>query len=248
MAVAIFLHCAKVVDEKLVEGMLMYPTSFGSFKSDEDQQAFSALFEGKPPPVPYGGVGKKYGAEKFALTEVQNAVLLHMNNHFSVPKDKEAYWELDGKIHDNLVFNSSVVYGIADLSESIEQAAIRTAWEWTGMRVDPKELVRGSAVQSMLVPETAEPRVPEELPVHVFHVNVSIDRAKWEWMNHMAEKRTLTDWDVSPYKGVLGQLGIPDLIHNAYCRTHGGPRFIGSMENVKDAFTQRLMAEAGVEI
>ena len=116
------------------------------------------------------------------------------------------------------------------------------------MRVDPKELVRGSAVQSMLVPETAEPRVPEELPVHVFHVNVSIDRAKWEWMNHMAEKRTLTDWDVSPYKGVLGQLGIPDLIHNAYCRTHGGPRFIGSMENVKDAFTQRLMAEAGVEI
>ena len=248
MSVAIFLHAPKVVDGKLVEGMLMYPTCFGTFKTQEDQEAFSALFEGQPPAVPYGGIGKKYGPQKFYLTEVQTAVLQHMKTHFSAPKDKEAYWELDGNMHDNLVFHPSVIYGIADVTESIEEAAIRSVWEWTGMRLDAKELIRGSGVDSMIMPQPAVPQDPEELPVHVFHVQVSIDRAKWEWMNHMAEKRTLTDWDVSPYKGVLAELGVPDLIHNAYCKTHGGPRFISSVDMVKDPFTQRLMAEAHVTI
>jgi len=249
MSVAIFLHAPKVVEGNLVEGMLMYPTNYGSFKSAEDKEAFSALFEGTAPPVPYGGIGKKYGPEKFALKEVQSAVLQHMKKHFSVPKDADAYWELDGQMHDNLVFHPSVMYGFIDPSESDDEAAIRTIWEWTGMRVDPKELVRGANIESLCVPMTVETNLPgEELPVLVYHVNVSIDRAKWEWMNHMAEKRTLTDWDVSPYKSVLAELGIPDVIHNAYCKTHGGPRFIASMADVKDTFTQRLMAEAGVEI
>jgi len=248
MACAIFLHAPKVVDSNLVNGMLMYPSSFGSFKNNEDKQAFLDLYTGQAPAVPYGGIGKRFGPEKFALKEVQSAVLTHMKNHFSAPKDEDTYWELDGQMHDKLVFHPSVVYGTAEVTESIEQAAIRTIWEWTGMRVDPKELVRGRAVESMLTPATAEPEVREELPVHVYHVNVSIDRAKWEWMNKMAEKRTLTDWDVSPYKGVLAELGIPDIIHQAYCQTHGGPRFIASMEDVKDPFTQRLMEEGGVVI
>lgn len=246
MRVAIFVHAPKVVEGKLVDGILMYPTSFGQFRSDEDQEAFSALFEGNAPPVPYGGIGKKYGPEKFKLAEVQTAVLQHMKTHFSAPKDEDAYWDLDGQMHDNLVFNASVIYGTVDVSESNKEAAIRTIWEWTGMRVDAKELILGRGVESMLTRATAEGEVQEELPVAVFHMQASIDRAKWEWMNHMAEKTTLTDWDVSPYKGVLAELGISYVIHNAYCKTHGGPRFISSMEGVKDAFTQRLMAEAGV--
>lgn len=245
MSVAIFLHAPNVVEGKLVDGILMYPTNFGCFKSAEDQEAFSALFEGEAPPVPYGDVGKKYGAQKFALTEVHSAILEHMKRHFSAPKDPAAYWELDGQMHKNLVFNACVPYGIADISESIEQAAVRIIWEWTGMRVDNKELVRGRGVESLSTPASADGSV-EELPVHVYHVTVSIDRAKWEWMNHQAEKRTLTDWHVSPYKGVLAELGISHVIHDAYCRTHGGPRFIASMGDVKDPFTQRLMAEAGV--
>ena len=64
----------------------------------------------------------------------------------------------------------------------------------------------------------------------------------------MAEKKTLTDWEVSPYCKVLAELGIPDIIHRAYCQTHGGPRFIASMSDVKDRFTKKLMAKAGVVI
>ena len=248
MSVAIFLHAPKVLDGKLVEGLLMYPTCFGTFKNEEHQQAFSALFQGEAPKVPYGGIGKEYGSERFALKEVQGAVLAHMGKNFSLPKDEEAYWELDGKMHDNMVFHSSVIYGTVDASETHEEAAIRSVWEWTGMRLDAKELVNAVPVQSMHLPATAEGEVPDELPVFIFHAKVSIDRAKWEWMNHMAEKRTLTDWHVSPYKGVLAELGIPDIIHNAYCKTHGGPRFISSVDMVKDPFTQRLMAEAHVTI
>ena len=90
MSVAVFMHAPKVVDGKLVDGMLMYPTNLGIFRSQEDKQAFTALFTAKAPPVPYGGIGKKFGPEKFALKEVQTAVLQHMEKHFSVPKDKDA--------------------------------------------------------------------------------------------------------------------------------------------------------------
>jgi len=246
MAVAIFMHASKVVDGKLVKGMLMYPTNFGSFKTEEDRQTFSDLYEGKPPPVPYGGVGKKYGPEKFALKEVRTSVVAHMNKHFSLPKDEDAYWQTDGNMHDNLVFHASVLNGIVHESESSLQAAMRTVWEWTGIRADSKELLVGANVKPLYQPATAESEVSEEVPVQVYHFRVSLDRAKWEWMSHQAEKRTLTDWDVSPYKGVLEELGIPDIIHSAYCKTHGGPRFIASMDDVKDTFTQRLMAEAKV--
>jgi len=244
-SVAIFLHAPKVVDGKLVDGMLMYPTNYGSFKSAEDEEAFSALFEGSVPPVPYGDVGKRYGPEKFALAEVQSAVLQHMKKHYSAPKDPAAYWELDGEMHKNLVFHPSVLYGDVSMDESDDEAAIRTIWEWTGLRVDHKELVRGRGIESLCPPATVDACV-EEAPVRVYHVNVSIDRAKYDWISHQAEKRTLTDWHISPYKDVLADLGIPHVIHNAYCKTHGGPRFIASMGDVKDPFTQRLMAEAGV--
>jgi len=248
MSVAVFFHAAKVVEGKVVKGMLMYPTNFGSFKTSEDAEVFKNLFQAKAPPVPYGEIGKRYGPEKFALKEVQCAVKEHMQKHFSLPKDLDAYWELDGQMHDNLVFHPSVLYGTADVCESIDEAAIRLIWEWTGMRVDAKELLKGFAVPQMLTPVSAESEVREDFPVHIYHVNVSIQRAKWEWITHQAEKRTLTDWHVSPYKSVLGELGIPDVIFGAYCKTHGGPRFIASMDDVKDAFTQRLMADAGVEI
>lgn len=245
MSVAIFLHAPKVVDGEVVNGMLMYPTNYGSFKSSEDQEAFSALFEGTAPPVPYGDVGKRYGPEKFALAEVQGAVLQHMKKHYSVPKDAAAYWELDGEMHKNLVFHGSALYANILFGESDDEAAIRTIWEWTGVRVDEKELVRGQGIESLCPPASVDGG-SEPLPVRVYHVKVSIYRAKYEWISHQAEKRTLTDWDVSPYKDVLADLGIPHVIHNAYCKTHGGPRFIASMEDVKDPFTQRLMADAGV--
>ena len=245
MSVAIFLHAPKVVEGKLVDGMLMYPTNYGSFKSAEDKEAFSSLFEGTAPPVPYGDVGKKYGPEKFKLAEVQSAVLQHMAQHYSVPKDPAAYWELDGHMHKNLVFHPSVLYGDVLINEGADKAAIRTLWEWTGLRVDLKELVRGGGVESLCPPASVDGSA-EPLPVHVYHVNVSIDRAKYDWISHQGEKRTLTDWDVSPYKDVLAELGIPDVIYKAYCKTHGGPRFIASMDDVKDPFTQRLMAEAGI--
>ena len=245
MSVAIFLHAPKVVEDKVVDGMLMYPTSYGSFKSAEDKEAFSALFEGTAPPVPYGDVGKRYGPENFKLAEVQSAVLQHMKRHYSVPKDAAAYWEQDGEMHKNLVFHPSALYGDVSMSESDDEAAIRIIWEWTGLRVDRKELVRGRGIESLCLPASVDGYM-EPLPVLVYHVNVSIDRAKWEWISHQTEKRTLTDWHVSPYKDVLAELGIPYVIHNAYCKTHGGPRFIASMNDVKDPFTQRLMAEAGV--
>ena len=233
-----------------MDGMLMYPTNLGCFKSVEDRDAFADLFEGPAPPVPYGGIGKKYGPEKFALTEVQTAVLQHMKKKFSVPKDKDAYWARDGEIHDNLVFHASVVNGEILPHESDVQCAIRTVWEWTGMKIDPKELVRAARVESMASPMNPEVKLSEItwLSVDVFHLYASIDRAKWEWMNHMAEKRTLTDTEVTPYPGVLGELGIPDIVHSAYCKTHGGPRFMASESDVKDAYTQRLMAEAHIVI
>ena len=70
MSVAIFIHAPKVVESKVVEGMLMYPSTLGCFKSVEDRDAFADLFEGNAPPVPYGGIGKKYGRESFASKEV----------------------------------------------------------------------------------------------------------------------------------------------------------------------------------
>jgi hypothetical protein len=246
MSVAVFLHASKVVDSKIVEGMLMYPTSFGYFKSEKDREAFTDLFEGQAPPVPYGGIGKRYGKENFTLKEVQSAVLHHMKKNFSAPKDEDTYWELDGHMHDNLVFHPAAMYGIVAMEESDDEAAIRTIWEYTGMRVDRKELVRGKNVEDFLSPTTVSRVHQMELPVLVYHVNVSIYRAKYDWITHQTEKRTLTDWDVSPYKEILGDLRISEIIHNAYCKTTGGPRFVSSLEEVKDTFTQRLMAKAGV--
>lgn len=229
MSIAVFLRASKVVEGKLVSGILLYPTSTGSFKTDEDKAAFCDLFEAEAPPLPYGGVGKRFGPETFALTEVQSAVKEHMKKQFSLPKDETSYWELDGHMHDNLVFDPSVVNGEIDISETPVQAALRCLWEWSGIKADPKELVPAGVITG----------------IHVFHLNISIDRAKYDWITHQAEKRTLTDWDVSPYMDLLSELGIPDVVYRAYCRTHGGPRFVCSAESVKDAFTQSVMEKAG---
>ena len=247
MSVAVFIHAPKVVNKKVIDGMLMYPTNIGHFKSAEDRDAFSNLFEGNAPPVPYGGLGKKYGPEEFALKEVQGAVLEHMKKNFSLPKDPDAYWEIDGETHNNLVFHASVVNGKIYDEETDIECAIRTTWEWTGMKIDPKELVRACRVESMVSP--MNPEVEEsEMSVDVFHVYASIDRAKYDWITHQAERRTLTDTEVTPYPSVLTELGIPDVVHTAYCKTHGGPRFMASESDVKDPYTQRLMAEARIVI
>jgi len=234
MSAAIFLHASKVVDGKLVKGIVMYPTDTGCWKSD-DKEAFSNLFEGKAPPVPYGGIGKKFGPEKFALQEIQTAVLQHMQKHFSLPKDKDAYWKLDGEMHEKLVFHPAVVHGKIGDSETPTDAALRLLWEWTGMRVDPKEL-KGEAI----IP--ASPLSFSPVPIHVFHMDTSLDRARWFWMDHQAERLTLTDWEVSPYPDVLQEMGVPDLVYKAYCRTHGGPAFIKELGDVKDNYTVEVMS------
>ena len=236
MSVAIFLHASKVVDSKLVDGMLMYPTCNGSFKTDADKEMYYSLFEGDAPPLPYGGIGKKYGPEKFALKEVQSAVLQHMEKQFSLPKNKAEYWELDGYIHENLVFHPAVVSDTMHFSENPLECAKRALWQWTGMRAESEELKKGAIV-------SVDAGVA---PVHVFHMKTSIDRAKWEWMNHMTEKRTLTDTEVTPYRGVLAELGIPEIIYNAYCKTHGGPRFIACATDVKDAKTLEIINSANI--
>ena len=248
MSVAIFMHAPKVVEGELVQGMLMYPSTLGCFKSVEDRDAFANLFEGNAPPVPYGGIGKKYGPETFALKEVQSAVVEHMKKHFSLPKDEDAYWAIDGEMHDNLVFHASVVNGTILPHESDIECAIRTMWEWTGMKIDPKELVRACRVESMAASLNPEIEASEMMSVDVFHVYTSLDRAKYDWITHQAERRTLTDTEVTPYAGVLAELGIPHVVHTAYCKTHGGPRFMASESDVKNAYTQRLMAEARIVI
>ena len=50
-------------------------------------------------------------------------------------------------------------------------------------------------------------------------------------MNHQAEKMTLTDWGVCPHFGILEELGVPAIVLDAYCRTHGGPRFVTNLND-----------------
>lgn len=239
MSVAVFVHATKLVGNKPKDGLLLYPTNVGCFSSSKDREAFANLFEGTPPALPYGGIGKRYGPESFALKEVQNGVLEHMKKNFSLPKNPDTYWAIDGEMHEKLVFHASVVHGKIFPTESNLECAVRTIWEWTGIQADVQELVRFGSVQT----DTHE---SGDKLTDVYHLKTSLDRAKFEWITHQAERLTLTDMEATPYPAVLAEIGVPEIVHSAYCKTQGGPRFIASMEDVKDDFTKRLMEKARV--
>ena len=215
--------------------------SYKDILSDLKKEFFD-LFEGVPPPVPYAGVGGKFGHEQFAPAEVQHAVLEHMKKNFSLPKDPSTYWEKDKDIHSRLVFPAGVVYGEEHDLESAVECSIRTVWEATGIKLDPEELKPLSQLPLIPARKTVLKRTynPNSI-MHVYQVSVSIARAKWDWMTHQAERLTLTDWGACPYSGVLDELGVPTIVKTSYCCTHGGPRFISSMADVKDEYTKLIL-------
>jgi len=243
MPVCIFIRAKKVVNNKIVRGLLLYPTDFGTFRNSSDEKEFFDLFEGVPPPVPYAGVGGKFGHEQYAPADVQEAILEHMKKNFSLPKDLSTYWEKDKDIHSRLVFPASVVYGEEHNSESAVECSIRTVWEATGIKVDPEEL---KPLNQLRLPARKTVLKVTDNPdsiMHVYQVSVSIARAKWDWMSHQAERLTLTDWRECPYSGVLDELGVPTIVKTSYCSTHGGPRFISSMADIKDEYTKGILNE-----
>jgi len=174
---------------------------------------------------------------------VQEAILEHMKKNFSLPKDLSTYWEKDKDIHSRLVFPASVVYGEEHNSESAVECSIRTVWEATGIKVDPEEL---KPLNQLRLPARKTVLKVTDNPdsiMHVYQVSVSIARAKWDWMSHQAERLTLTDWRECPYSGVLDELGVPTIVKTSYCSTHGGPRFISSMADIKDEYTKGILNE-----
>ena len=239
MAVCIFLHARKVENKKVKSGLLLYPTDFGRFKNDTDKAAFDELFTGAPPPVPYAGFGTRFGPEQFSINELRSAMLDHMRAHYSEPKDLETYWIRDKQFHDKLVFDPSVVYQIMEDNEEPLDAAIRAVWESTGVKMDREELKFVKTVDFKARP--APQRSIQQHALHVFRASVSIDRAKWDWMSHQGERLTLTDWRECPFSAVLDELCVPRLVKTAYCSTHGGPKFISALKDVKDAYTKEII-------
>ena len=248
MAVCVFIHAKKVIDGKIETGILLYPGDYGSFKADGDKEAFKELFTGDAPPVPYGGIGKRFGPEEFGISEVRDAVKEHMKKYYSLPKDEDAYWQQDADFHNNLVFHPSVVHQKQRDYEDPDKCAIRAVWECTGIKLDPKELHYMKTHGSFMQKPITQHEFPHYQQLHIYRVSVSLDRAKWEWMNHQAERMTLTDWETSPYPKVLGELPVPvpNIVYNSYCRTHGGPRFVKNASDVKDFYTQKVIEEACV--
>ena len=244
MSVSVFIRTKKVVDKKIIPGLLLYPTDFGVFRNSSDEKEFFDLFEGVPPPVPYAGVGGKFGHEQYAPADVQEAILEHMKKNFSLPKDPSAYWEKDKEIHSRLVFPASVVYAEQHDSESAAECSMRAVWEATGIKLDPKELKLLKVLPHVFQRENVQNRFVKTVKImHVYQVSVSIARAKWDWMSHQAERLTLTDWRECPYSGVLDELGVATIVRTSYCSTHGGPRFISSMADIKDEYTKGILNE-----
>jgi hypothetical protein len=248
MAVCVFIHAKKVLDGNIEPGILLYPGDYGCFKTDEDKEAFKNLFTGDAPPVPYGGVGSRYGPEEYAVSDVRAAVKEHMKMFYSLPKDEDAYWQADADFHNNLVFHPSVVHQKLRDHEDPSKCALRAVWECTGIKLDPKELHYIKSHGSFMQKPTAQHNISDNQQLHVFQISVSLDRAKYQWMDHQAERMTLTDWETSPYPKVLRELPItvPSIVYDSYCRTHGGPRFVRSASGVKDVYTQKVIEMTGV--
>lgn len=232
--VAVFLRASVYKNGKLRKGVLMYPGDRGVFATDEAKQRYAALFEGKAPFLPYHGVGKRYADQKFTDTEIRRAKLEHMERKFSRPKRvDDDFWAEEKRAFDSLVFPLGVVRGAIEGDETPLECAVREIWEETGLRVDPQELKRIGKARS----------------TEVYEMSSSLDRAKWEWMNHQAERLTLTDWEKCPHSGVLDYLGVSRKIKSCYCETQGGPILVSDLEKhrVEDA-TLSIMKACNIRL
>ena len=208
----VIIHAERVHNNKIEKGFLLYPSCEGMFRSEEKKKEFAALFHGRPPQAPIAGVGTKYGPETFTEQEKRDCILEYLKKKFSMPKDIDKYWVKDETMHNDLIFPllcpSSKIR-----DESPKNAALRGLWECTGVKLTDLDYL-GKCQNK-----------------HVYSTNIYVDHAKWEWMNHQAEKMTLTDWGVCPHFGILEELGVPAIVLDAYCRTHGGPRFVTNLND-----------------
>lgn len=208
----VFLHTEKVVEGSVQHGLLLYPSAEGRFRSDEDKNKYAALFQANAPPCPYFGAGKRFGPTEFSNTELREAALEHMKRCFSPPKDIASFWDKDEDAHRHLKF-PLIAPSAEPRGETPLETAVRSVWECSGIKL--KTLTD----------------VGEWQGKHVFTSRVFLDTAKWEWMNHQAERLTLTDWGVCPHDSLLDDLGVPKLVVQSYCRTHGGPRFVTNIDD-----------------
>ena len=146
----------------------------------------------------------------------------HMRENYSLPKDVNTFWEKDADVQGKLLFPLCTPTATILEHEDAHTAAVRALWEFTGLKEKQVEFVRDEGVK-------------------VFRVSVSIDKAKWEWMNHQAERRTLTDWDICAHDTLLDELGMPKVVYQSYCQTHGGPRFVTDLDkHIVDESTKIL--------
>lgn len=206
--IAVVLCTEKVIKGVATPGLLLYPSDSGKFRTEEDEGAFAALFEGPAPPAPYAGAGKRFGNSTFSDAEIKEAKLEHMKTYYSLPKHEESFWDADEKAQSQLVFPLCIPKTIIMPHENAKAAAVRALWEFTGMKTKNVEFVK------------------EHNGVSIFKFRVDLDMAKWEWMDHQAERMTLTDWNICPHKTLLSELGVPTVVYQSYCQTHGGPRFV----------------------
>ena len=206
------LTSEKIVNGKVQKGILLYPSNRGRFRSSEDATAFQSLFSGVAPRTPYTGAGKRFGPESFSDTELRNCILEHMEKYYSRPKDINSYWDADSDAHHKMIF-PLVTPNAEILDEDPKQSALRGIWECSGVKV---KAVKYVTTQDGL---------------KIFTAHIPLDQAKWSWMDHQAERLTLTDWGACSYANLLDELGIPKIVLHSYCRTHGGPRFVSNVED-----------------
>ena len=222
----IFIHTCKNVGGVSKDGILLYPSDMGRFKTEQDKKEYADLFTGTAPTAPYAGAGKRFGPTTFSTEELCTAKLEHMKQHFSLPKDSKTFWTADDAAHAKMIFPLVAPNTSTRDDETITESAIRCVWQMTGIKLkehDLKEIgISGEGHK-------------------VFSTFVDLDTAKWEWMNHMAEKLTLTDWSVCPHVSLLDELGVPRLIRDSYCKTHGGPKFITDVSDRLDETTKAII-------
>ena len=208
----VIIHAERVHQNKVEKGFLLYPSCEGIFRTEAKSREFSTLFCGEAPQSPLAGVGTRFGPETFSEQEKRDSMLEYLKKKFSMPKDVGNYWLKDELMHDDLIF--PLICPSSEITdEDPKQAALRGLWECTGLKLSSLEYL-GKYMDN-----------------YVYSTHIFVDHAKWEWMNHQAEKITLTDWGVCPHFGVLEELGVPAVVSHAYCRTHGGPRFVSNLDN-----------------
>lgn len=228
----VFIHSHRVTEGGLQHGLLLYPGDRGVFKSEEAEQKYQDLFVDNAPFLPYAEVGKKYAHTIFTEEERRGAILNHMKNKGWVPKEvNENFWRGDQEAQDSLVFPLGAVREKIEAGETPIQCAVRGVWEETGMKVDPGELKYKGRVRN----------------TEVYELWTSLDRAKWEWMGHQAERLTLTDWGKCPHSGVLDFLGVSRKVKNSYCETFGGPKLVTDLaDHLVEKPTSSTFHELGI--